>query len=62
MRRVLAVAIWLLVAVVHTPGSAQAVVFSFFPDFLSRDAQESATLLLTGLALLSLPALRSRPR
>lgn len=62
MRRVLAALIWLLVAVVYTPSDAQAVVFSFFPGFLSVGGHEPATLFLTGAALLSLPALRRRPR
>ena len=59
MRRLLAASIWLLVAVVHTPTNAQAVVYSFFPDFLSLGSQP-ASLFLTGVALLSLPALRRR--
>jgi hypothetical protein len=61
MRRTLAALIWLLVAVVHTPGDAQAVVYSFFPGWLGVGSHEPATLFLTGMALLSLPAL-SRTR
>ncbi|MBI2206281.1 MAG: hypothetical protein HYU41_20810 [Candidatus Rokubacteria bacterium] len=60
MRRVLAAVIWLLVAVAHTPTNAQAVVYSFFPDFFGVAGHEPATLFLTGIALLSLPALRRR--
>ena len=62
MRRTLAALIWLLVAVVHTPNDAQAVVYSFFPGFLSVGGHEPATLFLTGVALLSLPALSRRRR
>ena len=62
MRRVLAALIWLLVAVVHTPSDAQAVVYSLFPGLLSFGSHEPATLFLTGVALLSLPALRGRRR
>ena len=62
IQRLLAASIWLLVAVVHTPTNAQAVVYSFFPDFLTLGTHEAATLFLTGLALLSLPALRRRRR
>ena len=62
MRRMLAALIWLLVGVVHTPSDAQAVVYSFFPGFLSLGGHEPATLFLTGVALLSLPALRRRRR
>ena len=62
MRRMLAALIWWLVGVVHTPSDAQAVVYSFFPGFLSFGGHEPATLFLTGVALLSLPALRGRRR
>ena len=62
MRRMLAALIWLLVAVVHTPSDAQAVVYSLFPGFLSFGSHEPAPLFLTGVALLSLPALRRRRR
>ena len=62
MRRMMAALIWMLVAVVHTPTDAQAVVYSFFPGFLSFGSHETATLFLTGVALLSLPALRRRRR
>jgi hypothetical protein len=50
----------LLLALAHTPTQAQAVVFSFFPDFLGTN--EPAMLVLTGAALLSLAHLGSRPR
>ncbi len=50
-RALLPVAMFLLLAVLQAPTPAQAVVYSFFPDLGSS---ESVTLLLTGVALLSL--------
>ena len=52
MRRVVwPVTMFLLLAVLHAPTPAQAVVYSFFPDLGSS---EPVTLFLTGVALLSL--------
>jgi hypothetical protein len=53
----------LLLAVVHGPTQAQALVSSFFPDIFPLATSEPAMLLLTGLALLSLSAVgRTRSR
>jgi len=44
----------LLLAIVHAPGSAQAFVFSLFPNFLTFGAHEPMVLLVTGAALFTL--------
>jgi len=44
----------LLLAVLHAPLSAQALMSSFLPDLFPLGTSEPAMLLLTGLALLSL--------
>jgi hypothetical protein len=49
----------LLLAVVHAPTQAQALVSSFFPDIFPIATSEPAMLLLTGLALLSLASVGS---
>ena len=54
MRKVVAPLMLLLLAVVHGPTQAQALVSSFFPDIFPLASSEPATLILTGLALLSL--------
>jgi len=59
--RVLASLLVLLLAVVHTPTQAQALVFSVFQDFFAFGTNEPGMLLLTGLTLLSLAHL-GRPR
>jgi hypothetical protein len=52
----------LLLAVVHAPSQAQALVFSVFQDLLPfSTTNEPITLFLTGVALLSLAQL-GRPR
>jgi hypothetical protein len=63
MRRGVAAVMLLLLAVVHAPGSAQALVFSLFPDILPLGAHEPMALLVTGVALLTLAQVgRSRAR
>jgi len=61
MRRVVASLMLLLVAVALAPTPAQALVFSVFHDFLPFGVtSEPASLLLVGLALLSLAQLGHR--
>ena len=50
-RALLAVSVFLLLVVLNAPTPAQALVYAFFPEFGSH---EPVTLLLTGVALLSL--------
>ena len=50
MRRGFAAVMLLLLAIVHAPGSAQALVFSLFPEFLTFGAHEPMVLLVTGAA------------
>ena len=53
----------LLLAVVHGPTQAQALVSSLFPNVFPLATSEPAMLLLTGLALLSLSSVgRGRTR
>jgi hypothetical protein len=59
MRKILALLTLLLLAIVHAPTHAQALVSSFFPDIFPLATSEPALLLLTGLALLSLAAVGS---
>ncbi len=54
MRRTVALLMMLLLAVLHAPLSAQALMSSFLPDLFPLGTSEPAMLLLTGLALLSL--------
>ena len=55
MRRVVATFLLLLLAVVHAPTQAQAVVFSMFADlFPFGTTNEPGMLFLTGITLLSL--------
>ena len=62
MSRIIASIALLLLAVVHAPSQAQALVFSVFQDlFPFGTTNEPITLVLTGIALLSLAQL-GRPR
>ena len=55
MRRVVASLLLLLLAVVHAPTQAQAVVMSMFQDlFTFGSTNEPGMLFLTGVTLLSL--------
>ena len=54
MRRAVAVLMVLLLAVLHAPTSAQALMSSFLPDLFPIGTSEPAMLILTGVALLSL--------
>jgi hypothetical protein len=54
MRRAVAVVMILLLAVLHAPESAQALMSSFWPDLFPLGTSEPAMLLLTGIALLCL--------
>lgn len=60
MRRVVASLLLLLLAVIHTPSQAQAVVLSVFGDLFPFGTNEPAMLFLTGVGLLSL-AFLGRP-
>jgi hypothetical protein len=61
MRRALAPVMLLVLAVLHAPTQAQAVVFSLLPDILSfGTTSEPAMLFMTGIALLSLAAVGTR--
>jgi hypothetical protein len=63
MRKIVAPLLLLLLAVVHAPRQAQALVSSFFPDIFPLATSEPVMLLLTGLALISLASVGSnRPR
>jgi CBS-domain-containing membrane protein len=54
MRRAVALLMMFLLAVLHAPSSAQALMSSFLPDLFPLGTTEPAMLLLTGIALLSL--------
>jgi hypothetical protein len=54
MRRTVALLMMLLLAVLHAPSSAQALMSSLLPDLFQFGTSEPAMLLLTGIALLSL--------
>jgi len=54
IRKVIAPVMLSLLAVVHGPTQAQALVSSLFPNVFPLATSEPAMLLLTGLALLSL--------
>ena len=63
MRKFVAPVLLLLLAVLHAPTQAQALVSSFFPDIFPLASSEPILLLLTGLALLSLASVgTNRPR
>ena len=59
--RILATVLVLLLAVVHAPTPAQALVRSVFHDLFPFGTNEPGMLLLTGITLLSL-AYAGRPR
>jgi hypothetical protein len=61
MRRVVASLLLLLLAVVHAPTQAQAVVFSVFGELFPFGTNEPGMLFLTGVSLLSLAYLGRRP-
>ena len=54
MRRAVALLMVLLLAVLHAPSSAQALMSSFLPDLFPFGTSEPAMLLFTGVALLCL--------
>lgn len=55
MRGLVAPVMVLLLAVLHAPNQAQALLFDFLPaDWVQLGSSEPVTLVLTGLALLSL--------
>jgi hypothetical protein len=54
MRRGVAAVPLLLLAIVHAPGSAQALVYSLFPDLFPPAASEPIVLLVTAAALFTL--------
>ena len=54
MRKGVAAVMLLLLAVVHAPGSAQALVFSLFPAIFPLGAHEPMVLLVTGAGLFTL--------
>ena len=63
MRKIVAPLLLLLLAVVHAPRQAQALVSSLFPNVFPLATSEPAMLFLTGLALLSLSSVgRGRTR
>jgi hypothetical protein len=63
MRKIIAPVMLLLLAVVHGPTQAQALVSSLFPSVFPLATSEPAMLFLTGLALLSLSSVgRGRTR
>jgi hypothetical protein len=57
MRRVVAFLPILMLAVLHAPTSAQALMSSLLPDLFPFGTSEPAMLLLTGLSLLALARL-----
>jgi len=57
MSRIVASLALLLLAVMHAPTQAQALVFSVFGDIFPFSTSEPAMLFLTGIALLSLAQL-----
>jgi hypothetical protein len=63
MRKVIAPVTLLLIAIIHGPTQAQALVSSLFPNVFPLAASEPAVLFLTGMALLSLSSVgRGRSR
>jgi hypothetical protein len=60
MRKAVALLMVLLLAVLHTPSSAQALMSSLLSDFFPFGTGEPGMLFLTGLALLSLARIGSR--
>jgi len=62
MMRVVAPLLLLLLAVVHAPTQAQALVFSVFGELFPFGTNEPGMLFLTGVTLLSLAYLGRSPR
>ena len=63
MRKIIAPVMLLIVAIVHGPTQAQALVSSLFPSVFPLASSEPAVLFLTGFALLSLSSVgRGRTR
>jgi hypothetical protein len=60
MRRMVALSMVLMLAVLHAPLSAQAFMSSFLPDLFPLGTSEPAMLVLTGVALLSLAGIGKR--
>lgn len=60
MRRAVAFLMVVLLAVLHTPTSAQALMSSLLSDFFPFGTGEPGMLFLTGVALLSLARIGSR--
>jgi hypothetical protein len=60
MRKVVALLMILVLAVLHAPSSAQALMSSFLPDFFPLGTSEPGMLLLTGVALLCLARVGKR--
>ena len=54
MHRAVALLMILLLAVLHAPTSAQALMSSLLPDLFPFGTSEPAMLVLTGVALLAL--------
>jgi hypothetical protein len=61
MRQVLATFMVLLLAVVHAPTQAQALIFPALQELFPFGTNEPGMLFLTGIALLSLARLGRRP-
>jgi hypothetical protein len=53
MRRAAAIVMILVLAVLHAPSSAQALMSSLWPDLFSLGTSEPVVLLMTGVVLLS---------
>lgn len=63
MRKIRALVVLLVLTVTVAPTPAQALVTTWFSDLFPTAPGESITLLLTGIALLSLASVgRARPR
>jgi len=63
MRKIISPVMLLLLAVLHGPTQAQALVSSLFPNVFPLATSEPAMLFLTGVALLSLSSVgRGRSR
>ena len=62
MRRVVAPMMLLLLAVLHGPTQAQALMTSLFSGYLPAGTNEPAMLVLTGVVLLSLSRIGRQPQ
>ena len=60
MRRAVAFLMVVLLAVLHTPSSAQALMSSFLSDFFPFGTSEPGMLFLTGVALISIARIGAR--